>query len=319
MSTVATKRELADLNRYENRRQARRLNAKKPKRPIRNAVAKAPKSRTSTTAPMMTCINAGFELCTTLICSPSVEQVLLDEVFFKWTAHYERSMPMLRGRSSPSNTNITPSNDIKYIMSLNKRFASSILRSPYNENVCLHEAVHATIDDCAARYNYWIPWVYIAPTTRCRYVPGNRHHGLFAARKFKKGDIVGVYMGEKTSSNTVDAYSIKLKVKVVPTTVNDKDGNDSSAAFTEVRTIVDAKGGIDSGAPLWLGIHYINDPTDPADEGCEVTLEEKQNKWNIEIFSNGIAHATKTIEIGDELFMDYDREIVDLETASSDH
>jgi hypothetical protein len=125
-------------------------------------------------------------------------------------------------------------------------------------------------------------------------------------------------MGEKTTSNTVDAYSIKLKVKVVQTTVNDKDGNDSSTAFTEVTTIVDAKGGIDSGAPLWLGIHYINDPTDPADEGCE-TLEEKQNKWNIEIFSNGIAHATKTIEIGDELFMDYDREIVDLETASSDH
>jgi hypothetical protein len=273
MPPVATERELADLKRYENKRQARRFNKTKPKRPIRNAVAKAPKSRTSKTAPMMTCINAGFELCTGLICSPPIKQVLLDGVFFKWTAHYERGMPMLRGRSSTYDTNIIPS---KYMLSLNKRFASSILRSPYNESMCLHEALHATILDCAARYNYWTPWVYIAPTSRCHYVAGNQHHGLFAARKFKKDDIVGVYMGEESSSNTVDEYSIELKVKVVQRTVDDKDGNDSSAAFTEVKTIVDAKGGIDSGAPLWLGIHYINDPTDPADEGFEPTLEDKQ-------------------------------------------
>ena len=54
---------------------------------------------------------------------------------------------------------------------------------------------------------------------------------------------------------------------------------------------------------------FINDPSDHADQGVETTQKEKkERKRNVVIKANGLAYATKTIDIDKELHTNYQRD-----------
>jgi hypothetical protein len=212
-------------------------------------------------------------------------------MFFRWTRVQRDVVDTTKGLFSDVANNIINASETKFVLEINTKFAVSILQRSYNEQLGLEEATEATRKDIAKQVGNWKPWVYVAQTTRPCSRPVTRllrnEHGLFAARKFSKGDIVGVYMGRKGLRKQDAAYSIQLKV-------------------SNETVVVDARGGVDSKAPSWLGIHFINDPTDPSDQGGE-TIRQKQRKWNVEIKASGVAIATRTIEVNQELFTNYQR------------
>lgn len=111
--------------------------------------------------------------------------------------------------------------------------------------------------------------------------------GLFAERPFKKGEIVGVFSGERvrmlhTMTLITHPYCMHLH------------GANSG---------VDAKGGVESSHPIGMAMHLINDP-----HFGLIHPDSNPNKnrsANVEFQSSGVCVATRSIPKGRELLVHY--------------
>lgn len=116
-----------------------------------------------------------------------------------------------------------------------------------------------------------VPWCYIDNST----IEG-AGNGLFAARSFAQGDLIGYYWGKPAKNNKSEF---------------------SRYQFLEV----DAIGGLDN--PLGLGLHFTNDPA------FGVVNEDQRKllfcKVNISFGRNYDAYALRAISPGEEILVDY--------------
>ena len=109
--------------------------------------------------------------------------------------------------------------------------------------------------------------------------------GLFAARDFNKGDIIGKYMGEV------------LDQKSDPSVL-------SKYAICSSKIAVDSKGGLNSGYPWYWGIHFVNDLNFVTRGIVNDSMKEKKQSNSI-INDDFIMIAIKRIKQGQEIFLDY--------------
>lgn len=126
-----------------------------------------------------------------------------------------------------------------------------------------------------ARGKVWVDWVYIAQSTLPK-----AGRGLFAARRFRKGDVVGAYWGQAKRSQRSCSATRTFRMR----TENNKG------------IFVDA-----SGLTLRLGMHMINNPsfTPVADQS------RYHREANVDIFPDGLVVANRKIEAGKEIFTEY--------------
>jgi len=105
--------------------------------------------------------------------------------------------------------------------------------------------------------------------------------GLFAARNFCKGEIIGFYMGkpDKTSFDASTEYSIKADFGIV---------HSSSIKYGNLIT---------------MGLQMANDPTFSKDAS-----PQDEDEFNFVIHRNMMAEALRDIEVGEEMFLKYNRE-----------
>jgi hypothetical protein len=137
--------------------------------------------------------------------------------------------------------------------------------------------------------------------------------GLFAARPFKCGDRIAVYIGE-----IFDVEKLPEKKRTIYSLLFDID---KTGAPIKVRKesstksfIVDAgycpKDSADSTKrpPVYFGIHYVNDPKwepDGRHQPHRITRSTPCPPYNIEIGEDLVATTISDIEEGEELFWDY--------------
>lgn len=127
----------------------------------------------------------------------------------------------------------------------------------------------------------WKDYVVLAPSL----IPG-AGYGAFAGRRFEAGDTVGWYMGQPPPDNSTD-----LKHEDFPYLL---------------KGVADGVGGIDSDAPLLLGMHFINDPMfHHNNEGIVSTVPASAIPANVQFYSDGRVVAIKRIYPGDELLAYY--------------
>jgi hypothetical protein len=312
----AIARKQAEKNRHDDNRMKGKSKAAMPAAAKQTRAKRTDTKAAATkerTVNMKQCIHAGFELCKDAMFSNDTEKMKLWGTFYRWLEVETKELQVGIGLYDGSNASNNPSeervstinkSEKKYMLQINTKFAKSVIGRRYNEHLDLDDAVNETRKDMTKQTGNWKDWVYVAPTTRQGIVTNNTveasnnrgrriEYGLFAARKFRKGDVIGVFMGSSTGSGTVEnsndnEYRIELRVE-------------------RMKVIVDAKGGVNSGACPWLGMHFMNDPTDMADRGPEKTRKLKEMKWNIEVNPEGVAIATQTIDIDKELLLNYQR------------
>ena len=127
----------------------------------------------------------------------------------------------------------------------------------------------------------WIDWVYVERSPLATH--DDRPYGLFAERTFRSGEIIGVYMGGE-----IDPKAVKSKKN----TSYILDG------------VADAGGGIDSGRPALLGMHFLNNPYYDGYGGGTRQISPKV-KPNVIVDSVGVVTALHYIPKGQELLLDY--------------
>jgi hypothetical protein len=176
------------------------------------------------------------------------EQDKLAEQFFSWT--------VTTGiKDEPSNVT---SDYPRYYLLLNEMYATNF---------------ELAADGLAPMTNCWVPWAFVKKST----IP-KAGFGLFASRRFARGDTVGVYMGIMPSSSYPgQTWNVDNKYVLVG--------------------IADARGGINSGYNYCLGAHFINDPTF---EGAVST-----KKHNVMVHPDGRVTATRRVNRGQEFFVSY--------------
>lgn len=113
--------------------------------------------------------------------------------------------------------------------------------------------------------------------------------GLFAARNFKKGEYVGMYLGVEVTSQNSEAFN---ECRYVMTCGQDR--------------YVDARNGINHSTDprAYMGCHMMNDPT--------YGMKLDDTKWtttfalvNVICHDNLLMSATRDIAKGEELFLSY--------------
>jgi hypothetical protein len=153
---------------------------------------------------------------------------------------------------------------------------SSTLNLPTNCRFVME--INCAYSAGSTKAQLWKPWCYVARTLRPHV--GN-NYGLFADRTFCSGETISIYAGRRHSGRQSE-YSIMLGGMIL-----DPGG-----------------GGVDSGCPIHLGCHMVNDPLNDADKGKE-SREKKMKLWNAEIQPTGALVATKSIRRNDEIYIDY--------------
>jgi hypothetical protein len=117
----------------------------------------------------------------------------------------------------------------------------------------------------------WVPWTVVKKSTILK-----EGFGLFASRRFERGDTVGVYTAvppfEHEITSTVDVQSVP-------------EGID------------DACGGTSSVYNYFLGAYFINDPA--------FTGASSTKKYNVEVHPDGRITATRRVNRGQEFFISY--------------
>ena len=83
------------------------------------------------------------------------------------------------------------------------------------------------------------PWFVVRESTVAKSSDGSVQYGLFTNRTFKEGEILGVYLGE---------------------IARDHSGESGNPLPTHQFRNLDAKNGRKDFYPLYLGLHFINDP-----------------------------------------------------------
>jgi hypothetical protein len=144
-------------------------------------------------------------------------------------------------------------------------------------------------------WNEWIPMFEVKTSTL-----NNAGYGLFALRPFQVGDALGVFYGEvfeiedgKIPFNTSE-YAIEV----------------NWPKETGRKILIDPKGGTSTSKTVYnhcyFGLHFANDPY----YGMERSMRKTRgsNVPNAIIQYDLVGRATETIRIGDEIFLDYNRD-----------
>jgi hypothetical protein len=137
-------------------------------------------------------------------------------------------------------------------------------------------------------------------------------YGLFAARPFKSGDRIGIYLGEIFEADKFPAkkrthYSLIFNV--------DKTSAPKRLKFaSRIKSFISDPGYCPSGStdnmkrpPVYFGIHYVNDPRWEPD-GTQQPNRVTRNTcpaYNIEIGEDLVVTTIADVEEGEELFTDY--------------
>ena len=155
----------------------------------------------------------------------------------------------------------------------------------------------------------WHAWFFIAKSTIDR-----AGDGLFAAREFEKGQIIGFYVGyvifrypkKWTAVATDDCMSHvggRLEDDSRSMTLIDKTGYRVvvNPHHTKEKERIDAP-------PLFMGIHFLNDFTKILNlQGRGGSLKHRCQKMNnVWVDDQGGARASKRIFAGDELLLNYE-------------
>jgi hypothetical protein len=198
-------------------------------------------------------VDAGFDDCVKARVNPK-EQHKLYGNFFMW----EKVYPMPNGIASvPALSDSGDDVDFSRLLfrlKINQRYGLSAKKS-------------------------WLPWVCIK---RSDMAAGDqRPYGLFADRYFRKGDVVGVYMGEPVEA-----------------------GQQKSRSLYCMAGVADAKGGMNSGRPALLGMHFINDPAFQSGKR-KATIPKRKLVPNVVCNTDGVLTASHNIDPGREILLDY--------------
>ena len=122
--------------------------------------------------------------------------------------------------------------------------------------------------------------------------------GLFAAKGFNKGDIIGLYMGEYADSDYDDDEVIL---------VNESDDVSDVSDLTRFMSLDPSKGQYKK---LYMGAHFINDSqliTIQEDIKKSKRRGSKGRSTNVQIQDNYTVVCIKNIKCGHELLMEYFR------------
>ena len=120
----------------------------------------------------------------------------------------------------------------------------------------------------------WIPWVAVLPSPGKDFGSPGQDFGLFAARDFRRHDFIGVYMGRSCSKE--ENASTHLENPYV------------------LKGVANAGGGVDSGHPALLGMHFMN----------HAASDDKRNNAFV-VADTGAVVARKYIVTGTEILFDY--------------
>jgi hypothetical protein len=122
----------------------------------------------------------------------------------------------------------------------------------------------------------WVRWAIAKKST----IAG-AGYGLFSGKRFEKGDTVGVYMAQKMSPpRSVGTNCRRISLSYAAAGIGD------------------AQGGVDSDAPVHLGMHLMNDP-------CWNKSGSAKCSCNVKMHSDGRIIALRRIYEGEELFLCY--------------
>ena len=137
--------------------------------------------------------------------------------------------------------------------------------------------------------------------------------GLFAARPFKNGDRIGVYIGEvfeadKFPSKKRTNYSLMFDVEKTAAPKRVKLASRTKSYISDAG--YSPRGSTDNmkRPPVYFGIHYINDPKwepDGKQQSHRVTRSTTCPPYNVEIGEDLVVTTIVDVEEGEELFTDY--------------
>lgn len=132
------------------------------------------------------------------------------------------------------------------------------------------------------KYGTGEPPLFVRRATVKKSKVYNGGYCLCSNVRHEAGSIIGVYMGKKPPSKRVsDRKSHKERPYLLS-------------------GIADAEGGIGSGKPALLGMHFINDPNfNGVEEGC------KPKPVNVVVYSDGLMVARCRINVGQEFSFSY--------------
>jgi len=118
----------------------------------------------------------------------------------------------------------------------------------------------------------WMKWVTVKRSLLIKEGDDDgKLMGLFADRRFKKEDIIGVYLGKFRKEMEIHAYQL---------------GN------------IDAVKGL--GGKPYMGMHFMNDPNIDTEMKTKINISPNALGWN-----NGEVKATTPIIEGEEFLLDY--------------
>jgi hypothetical protein len=133
----------------------------------------------------------------------------------------------------------------------------------------------------------------------------NSGYGLFAARPYKAQDTLGVFYGDITEKNKKEETTDKNYAMQVEWP--QKSGN---------YLLVDPKGGPTTKErghhPAYFGMHMANDPkwNDKRDKAKRTTRQSP--RVNMMVDHRLVCVATRDIDVGDEMFLDYEGDAFDV-------
>ena len=199
--------------------------------------------------------DVGFAHCIAARTSEE-EQDKLTEQFFAWMAPIE---------FKEGSSNVTYEYP-RYQLFLNESYATNSERAT---------------DGIPPMTQCWVPWVFVKKSS----IP-KAGFGLFASRRFARGETVGVYMGVTHSGR----------------------GQASNVENKHVLAGIDARGGIGSGYNYCLGAHFINEPAFGGTGSSK--------KYKVAVHADGRITATRRVNRGQEFFMSYNNKIEPNNTCS---
>jgi len=199
-------------------------------------------------------LQRGFDDCVAARTTSSL-QLKLDGSFFTWTQ------------------TLNPSRNRQGATTLSTERPKKVLKSS-SFHLLLNSRYCGRTTNAKDHRDNFIKWATAAQSS----IPG-AGWGLKADRRFEVGQIIGVYMGERS-----------------PTVASCKKIEHSERPHL-MAAVADGRGGIDSDHPILLGMHLINDPF--FDNDCP------PQKVNVQVHTDGTVVAIHRIQPGEEFFMSY--------------
>ena len=137
----------------------------------------------------------------------------------------------------------------------------------------------------------WCDWVYIKTSNRL-----DDQLGLFAARDFAKGSVIGFFIGQPYFRNEDDTYLSRTRENSFPLRVRIMNGS--------WQTVQLLRAGSFPGIPLYLGMHYLNSACQYFKFGSKEFEDAKKNQ-NCYINDDGSVQALRKIAKNVELLAGY--------------